>query len=77
VKLKPIGLLIAGACLIAACATIKVESSTGTEQPLATEAVLASTPEADKCLACHTDKQRLIDTAKPVEIAEAESKGVG
>lgn len=41
--------------------------------PEATEAV-----EMDECLKCHTDKDRLIETADPVEpVAESESKGVG
>ena len=76
-KTKPISLILTGMFLVAACATAKVEAPTATEMPVDTEAVSTSAPEADECLACHTDKQRLIDTAKPVEVVEAESKGVG
>jgi hypothetical protein len=33
--------------------------------------------EENECLNCHSDKDRLVETAKPEEPAEAESKGVG
>jgi hypothetical protein len=36
-----------------------------------------SQPENNECLDCHSDRDRLIETAKPEELAEAESKGVG
>ena len=39
------------------------------------------TPEptemVDYCVSCHTDKERLISTSKPVVETEAESSGVG
>jgi hypothetical protein len=47
-----------------------------TDQPIEDGAVAATAP--NECLACHIDKQRLIDTARPVEESgESESKGVG
>lgn len=35
------------------------------------------TEVVDYCVDCHTDKEQLISTAKPVEEAESESSGVG
>lgn len=71
------GLLLLLGLLLSACSR-SVETPTATEAPAETEVVATIAPDAAECLACHTDKQRLIDTAKPEEIAaETESSGVG
>jgi hypothetical protein len=77
VKSKLLCTLIVTIFVLSACAPAKTPSPTATEKPVETEAVADVQPEADECLTCHTDKQRLIDTAAPVVEAEPESKGVG
>jgi hypothetical protein len=61
-----------------------VAPSEGTEEEIATdeptevaaeEAVLE--PEVDECLECHTDKDKLIETASMEEEVESESTGPG
>lgn len=77
VKPKSITSLIAIALFISACASAETPSPTATEKPIETEAAVEVLPEADECLMCHTDKQRLIDTASQVVDTESESTGVG
>jgi hypothetical protein len=53
-----------------------LEPASPTQAPAALEATEPAEP--NECLKCHTDKDRLIETADAVEpIAEGESKGVG
>lgn len=76
-KIKHISVYLVGMVLLSACATANAESPTATEALTATEPVPTSAPEAGECVACHTDKERLIETAAPAVEAESESKGVG
>lgn len=72
-------ILILVVFILSACGTRQTVTPppTATVKPVETEAVAEVQPEADECVACHMDQQRLIDTAKAVEAAESESKGVG
>jgi hypothetical protein len=72
-------LLTATIFLLAACTSSTTSFPVGTDTPVETDPPTEVATEAavDECLACHTDKQRLIDTAAPVVEAESESKGVG
>ena len=79
-KLKNIVFLTFVLFVLSSCTTKSPTTTAAvtdvTESPTA-EATATAAPVANECLNCHTEKQRLIDTAKPVVVAEAESKGVG
>jgi hypothetical protein len=84
-KAVSVGFLMLVMLILSAC------SSESTSQPLSiqyseeldtesvpTEVIPTSAPDSAECMSCHTDKDRLIDTAAPIEEAgESESKGVG
>ena len=68
---------------LSGCGSVPSVSETPTSEP--TEAVAPDpepaptmeTAEVDHCLDCHTDKQRLISTAKVVEEIVSENEGAG
>ena len=62
--------------VISAC---KSNSPTATPavSTIPTEAKPVLAPIGNECIKCHTDKQRLIDTAKPEVVVEKESSGAG
>jgi len=80
-------LLMAG-CQSAAPELIPTSELAATTEPAATSTVLPATLtappepteaaiEIEPCVACHTDKDQLISTAKLEEVIESESSGVG
>ena len=76
-KIKVFIFLIVALFALSSCA-IKSPTATAVRTDGSTVETPASAATVNnECLNCHTDKQRLIDTAKPVVAAEPESKGVG
>ncbi len=53
------------------------EEPTEEPAPEPEPAPVVEAEEVDHCLDCHTDKESLVSTAKPVEIVVAESEGAG
>ena len=82
-------LLLIAALLLPSCQTDVAATVTDTQTLLQTKVDLLTVSISDKhtnitpdleeneCLNCHSDKQRLIDTAKVEEVSESESSGVG
>lgn len=56
-------------------APTETSAPTPTAEPTPTEEVVAEI--SDHCLACHSDKEQLVDTAAPEEKVPSESSGVG
>jgi hypothetical protein len=84
-------IILVAALLLAACqgevvtipegevyASVEALPQSETNPISAAPTPISQTPaEPNECLNCHADKQRLIDTAKPEEVVESESSGVG
>jgi hypothetical protein len=71
------------ALLLAACQKAAPEDPATTDALPTAKALPTAEPtanalaEGDYCLGCHSSKEQLISTAKPEEVVEEESKGVG
>jgi len=68
------------ALLLAGCGQSPTATPTNVQPQEATQtaAPTATTVAAENyCVECHTDKDQLIQTAKPEEEVESESEGVG
>ena len=82
-------LLLIAALLLSSCQTTDVAATAPDIEPLqakvnpltvsisAQHVNVLPELEENECLTCHSDKQRLIETAIEEEVVEAESSGVG
>lgn len=58
-------------------AVVSQEPTTNDAPLVFVASVPTGRPVVDTCMDCHSDKQRLIDTAKPEVVVESESSGEG
>ena len=63
--------------LMGACAAQANPAPTAVPTPTLPATVYTPQSSVDYCVSCHTDKNALIQTAKPEEKAPSESEGVG
>jgi hypothetical protein len=78
-----VGTICLGACssapaqVVEPTATTQISSPTPVEE-VETAAAPVEEPEmVDQCISCHTEKQMLVDTAKPEEEVISENEGAG
>jgi cytochrome c553 len=62
---------------LGACAAQANPTPTAVPTPTLPAAVFTPQSSVDYCVSCHTDKDTLVQTAKPEEKAPSESEGVG
>ncbi len=76
-----LGLLAGVLILLAGCVRTPQPVPTATReaptQPLVATETATAQPQVNYCVECHTDKDRLIQTAKPEEEVVEESEGAG
>jgi uncharacterized lipoprotein YajG len=72
-------ILLASIFILTACARAATATATATPLPEDTPAItpIIEGVFLNECRNCHTDKQRLINTARPEEVVEKESSGAG
>ena len=69
--------LLASTLLLTACAHNAKAVAAPEPEVSTAPAQATAAPSLNECVNCHTDKQRLIDTARPEEVAVKESSGAG
>ena len=77
-----VGTICLGACSSAPTQKVEPTATTQIASPTTVvevepTALVEEREEVDQCVSCHSDKQMLIDTAKPEEEVISENEGAG